>query len=183
MEKKIEINKKGTYGSAIEEFGLLVIGIDFEAKEVMEIVKVIKNDETKSEITDYSSKEILVRPATEEDFKNAINESTPPLIESIASINKSSESLKRKLPKLKHFICCDRIGITTNDTAECRICGKKQTFDDETILDVVCPECGKKIIAVTNQKDMKFFMCGNCKTHIDVEYDYKTNKIKDLMNL
>lgn len=77
MEKKIEINKKGTYGSAIEEFGLLVIGIDFEAKEVMEIVKVIKNDETKSEITDYSSKEILVRPATEEDFKNAINESTP----------------------------------------------------------------------------------------------------------
>lgn len=183
MEKKIEINKKGTYGSAIEEFGVLVVGMDFESKDVMEIVKVIKNDEIKPEVIDYDCGEVLIRPATEEDIKQAISESTKPLKETIVNIEKNPEDTKRKLPRLKHFICCDKVGITTNDIAKCRVCGKEQVFKEEIILDVICPECGKKIIAVTNQKDMKFFMCGDCKTHIDVEYDYKTNKIKDLMNL
>ncbi|MGL5624133.1 hypothetical protein, partial [Cetobacterium sp.] len=96
---------------------------------------------------------------------------------------KKPEEPKRRLPRLKHFICCDKVGITTNDIAKCRVCGKEQTFEEEIILDVICPECGKKIIATTNQKDMRFFMCGDCKTHIDVEYDYKTNKVKDLINI
>lgn len=183
MEKKIEINKKETYRSNIEEFGLSITGIDFEAKEVIDIVKIIKNNEIKSEIKDYNCKEVLIRPATEEDIKQAISESTKPLKETIVNIEKKPEDTKRKLPRLKHFICCDKVGITTNDIAKCRVCGKEQVFKEEIILDVICPECGKKMIAVTNQKDMKFFMCGDCKTHIDVEYDYKTNKIKDLMNL
>lgn len=97
MEKKIEINKKGTYESAIEEFGLLVIGMDFEAKEVMKIVKVVKDDEIKPEIIDYDCEEVLIRPATENDIKQAISESTKPLKERMVNIEKKAEDLKRKL--------------------------------------------------------------------------------------
>lgn len=84
--------------------------------------------------------------------------------------------------RLKHFICCNKVGVTTHDIAKCRVCGKEQTYDDKISLDIVCPECGKKIVAITNQKDMRFFMCGDCKTYIDVEYDHESNTIKDLLN-
>lgn len=84
--------------------------------------------------------------------------------------------------RLKHFICCNKIGITTNDIAKCRICGKEQSFEEKILLDIVCPECGEKIRAITNQKDIQFFMCGDCKTYIDVEYDCRSNKVKNLLN-
>ncbi|MGL5580511.1 MAG: hypothetical protein ACRDCE_06050 [Cetobacterium sp.] len=183
MEKKIEINKKSTYGSAIEEFGVLIVGMDFKPKEVMDIITAVNKDELETEIAECNHGEVLIRPATEDDVKKAITESVTPLKAPIINTEKKTGESKRRLPRLKHFICCDKVGITINDIASCRVCGKEQTFEEEIILDVICPECGKKIIATTNQKDIQFFMCGDCKTHIDVEYDYKTNKVKDLINI
>lgn len=186
MDKKIEIIKNESCGDTSRELSIVISGIDISGQDLMSIIGVATGDlSVKDLAVDEAQLEgVVIRNATDEDVKKAIEEAQTPLKEVIPT---PKSDVKRhpsyRLPKLKHFICCNKVGITTNDEVKCRTCGKEQSFEEEIILEVICPDCGKKIVAVTNQKNMKFFMCGDCKTHIDVEYDYKTNKVKDLINI
>lgn len=165
MEKKLEIVKNYTLENGKNtELRLSLVGVELSEKQINDILNIFQ------EKSSTTPKKDLVVPVIKKINTSEIKNIKPTILET------------KKLPKLKHFVCCDKVGITTDEIAKCRVCGKEQKFDENIILDVICPECGKNIIALTNQKDMKFFMCGDCKTHIDVEYDHKTNKIKDLLH-
>lgn len=183
MDKKIEIFKHESHGNIATELSIVINGMDIGVQSLTSIIEVALSVNNLS-INEIQREGAVIRNSTDENVKKDIEETKTSLKEVIST---PKADVKRhpsyKLPKLKHFICCNKVGITTNDEVKCRTCGKEQSFEEEIILEVTCPDCGKKIIAVTNQKNMKFFMCGDCKTQIDVEYDYKTNKIKDLISI
>lgn len=91
----------------------------------------------------------------------------------------SCTTRQRRLPKLKHFYCCEKHATTIEDVPKCRYCGKIQTFEQPTIFELDC-KCGSHIVGITSNRDMKNFICGKCKEKIEVEFFYKENKIKNI---